>query len=107
MSGSMTDEQAPGAAGGAAPGSTVPPAPVGGAPPGPGAAPAVDAADGGSAAFPAVASATADPGRWGRVDDDGTVYVRTADGERAVGSWQAGDAREGLAHFARRFADLL
>ncbi len=40
---------------------------------------------------------------FGRIDDDGTVYVRTADGERAVGSWQAGTPEEGLAHFARRY----
>jgi hypothetical protein len=44
---------------------------------------------------------------FGRVDADGTVYVRTAAGERAVGSWQAGSAEEGLAHFARRYDDLL
>lgn len=56
---------------------------------------------------PVVRSALSDPGRWGRVDTDGTVYVRTADGERAVGSWQAGEPAEGLAHFARRFDDVL
>ena len=33
---------------------------------------------------------------WGRIDDDGTVFVRTADGERQIGSWQAGDAAAGL-----------
>jgi hypothetical protein len=54
-----------------------------------------------------VPAAGADPGRWGRVDADGTIYVRTADGERAVGSWQAGSPEEGLAHFARRFDDML
>jgi hypothetical protein len=43
---------------------------------------------------------------WGRVAEDGTVYVRTAEGERAVGSWHAGDAEAGLAHFARRYDDL-
>lgn len=53
---------------------------------------------------PAVASD--DPGKWGRVDADGTVYVSTTDGERAVGSWQAGEPAEGLAHFARRFDDI-
>ena len=41
--------------------------------------------------------------QWGRVDEDGTVYVKTADSERVVGSWQAGTPAEGLAHFARRF----
>ena len=40
---------------------------------------------------------------WGRVAEDGTVYVTTADGERAVGSWQAGSPEEGLALFVRRF----
>ncbi|HZN18854.1 MAG TPA: DUF349 domain-containing protein [Micromonosporaceae bacterium] len=44
---------------------------------------------------------------FGRVDADGTVYVKTAAGERVVGSWQAGTPEEGLAHFARRFADLV
>lgn len=44
---------------------------------------------------------------YGRIDADGTVYVKTADGERVVGSWQAGTPEEGLAHFARRFADLV
>jgi hypothetical protein len=47
-----------------------------------------------------------DPAEWGRVDDDGTVYVRTADGERAVGSWQAGEPAAGLAHYGRRYDDL-
>src|SRR5688572_18723966 len=44
---------------------------------------------------------------FGRVDADGTVYVKTAEGERVVGSWQAGAPEEGLAHFARRFADVV
>ena len=44
---------------------------------------------------------------FGRVDADGTVYVKTAEGERVVGSWQAGTPEEGLAHFARRFEDLV
>lgn len=100
MSGPMTDEQAAGAADGGTPGSTSTPARAGAAPgaPRPGGAP--------TPSFPPVASAAGDPGRWGRVDDDGTVWVRTGDGERAVGSWQAGDAQEGLAHFALRFDDL-
>ncbi|HEX3782743.1 MAG TPA: DUF349 domain-containing protein [Pseudonocardiaceae bacterium] len=55
---------------------------------------------------PAAPQAETHPQRWGRVDADGTVYVRTADGERAVGSWQAGEPDEGLIHFARRFDDM-
>ena len=43
---------------------------------------------------------------WGRIDDEGTVFVRTSDGERPVGSWQAGDPAAGLAHFTRRYDDL-
>lgn len=43
---------------------------------------------------------------WGRIDGEGTVWVRTSTGERAVGSWQAGEPDEGLAHFARRYDDL-
>src|ERR1700761_5600586 len=47
-----------------------------------------------------------DPHRFGRVDDDGTVWLITAAGERVVGSWQAGDAEAAYAHFGRRFDDL-
>jgi hypothetical protein len=43
---------------------------------------------------------------WGRVADDGTVYVRTADGEREIGSWQAGSPDEALAFFKRKFDSL-
>src|SRR6266496_335691 len=44
---------------------------------------------------------------WGRIDDDGTVYVRTADGERAIGSWQAGDREAGIAFYEVRYQDLV
>jgi hypothetical protein len=43
---------------------------------------------------------------WGRVDTDGTVYVRTADGERVIGSWQAGSPEEALDFFRRKFQAL-
>ncbi len=45
--------------------------------------------------------------QWGRVGEDGTVFVRTSAGERAVGSWHAGDPESGLEHFARRFDALV
>lgn len=47
-----------------------------------------------------------DPAKWGRIDDNGTVFVTTATGEREVGSWQAGTPEEGLAHFGARYDDL-
>ncbi|ORB81167.1 DUF349 domain-containing protein [Mycobacterium timonense] len=47
-----------------------------------------------------------DPHRFGRVDDDGTVWLISAAGERVVGSWQAGDREAAFAHFGRRFDDL-
>jgi len=43
---------------------------------------------------------------WGRVDPDGTVYVRTAEGERVIGSWQAGSPEEALAFYQRKYASL-
>jgi hypothetical protein len=43
---------------------------------------------------------------WGRVAEDGTVYVRTADGERVVGIWQAGSPDEALEFFTRRYDSL-
>lgn len=49
---------------------------------------------------------TGDPHRFGRVDDDGTVWLTTADGERVVGSWQAGEHEAAFAHFGRRYDDL-
>ncbi|TDC57612.1 DUF349 domain-containing protein [Actinomadura sp. KC345] len=51
-----------------------------------------------------VSSAT-DP--WGRVDEDGTVYVTTSEGERVVGSWQAGAPEEALAYFKRKYDALV
>jgi len=49
-------------------------------------------------------STASDP--WGRVDENGTVFVRTGEGEREVGSWQAGSPDEALAFFQRKFASL-
>ncbi|MDT7613374.1 MAG: hypothetical protein QOF00_821 [Pseudonocardiales bacterium] len=82
------------------------PPPAAPAPPRPVAAPAAAAPAPAPEPSPVTAAST-DPSRWGRVDAEGTIYVRTADGERVVGSWQAGEPEEGLAHFARRFDDIL
>src|SRR5918993_2025053 len=47
-----------------------------------------------------------DSAPWGRVAEDGTVYVRTADGERSVGSYEAGTPAEALEFFTKRFEEL-
>ncbi len=44
--------------------------------------------------------------QWGRVESDGTVYVRTLTGERAVGQYPEGSPEEALAFFTRRFEAL-
>lgn len=46
------------------------------------------------------------PAPWGRVDDSGTVYVRTSDGERAVGQYPDGTPEEALAYFERKYTEL-
>mgnify|MGYP003418025408 FL=1 len=43
---------------------------------------------------------------WGRVDDDGTVYVREGDQWREVGQYPDGTTDEALAYFSRKFSDL-
>src|SRR4029079_8632160 len=43
---------------------------------------------------------------WGRVAEDGTVYLRTADGERQIGQWPGGDPDEAIALYAKRFEGL-
>ena len=56
---------------------------------------------------PANASAASaligDPSKFGRVADDGTVYVRTSEGEKAVGSYPGKTAEEALQYFVRKF----
>jgi hypothetical protein len=59
---------------------------------------------------PANASAASaligDPSKFGRVAEDGTVYVRTTDGEKAVGSYPGKTAEEALQYFVRKFEAL-
>ncbi len=43
---------------------------------------------------------------WGRVADDGTVYVRTIDGERSVGQYAEGTPEEALKFFTDRYDAL-
>jgi hypothetical protein len=46
------------------------------------------------------------PASFGRVDPDGTVYVRTETGERSVGQVPGVPAEEALTFFTRRFQSL-
>lgn len=46
------------------------------------------------------------PTAFGRVEADGTVYVRTADGERPVGQWPQADPQAALAFYGKRYAGL-
>ncbi|MGO3362931.1 MAG: DUF349 domain-containing protein [Corynebacterium sp.] len=46
---------------------------------------------------------------YGRIDEDGTVWLATPGGpgtERRIGEWKAGTPEEGLVHFGRRYTDL-
>lgn len=43
---------------------------------------------------------------FGRVDDEGTVYVREGDGERAVGSYPGATPEQALLYFARKYDEL-
>ena len=52
---------------------------------------------------PAVASNSAS---FGRVAEDGTVFVRTPDGDREVGSYPEATPEEALAYFARKYDEL-
>ena len=43
---------------------------------------------------------------YGRVEPDGTVWVRTSSGEVRVGQYQAGDLDQALGYFARKYRTL-
>lgn len=74
-----------------------PPAPVSGDRDAPAAGPA--------AATPVTASISK-AASFGRVADDGTVFVRTPDGEREVGSYPDATHDAALAYFARKYDEL-
>ena len=94
--------------GGPKPGGPKPggPKPGGSATPGPRGAVKPHTVSSHVASVTAAVAPPSDPSKFGRVDEDGTAWVTTAEGDRQIGSWQAGDAAEGLAHFGRRYDDL-
>ncbi len=59
------------------------------------------------AEVPAAAVAPVDRSAWGYVDAEGTVFVRTPAGDRAIGSWQAGTPEEALEFYGRRYDGLV
>jgi hypothetical protein len=59
--------------------------------------------------LPSASAATAligDPAAFGRVAEDGTVFVRTSNGEKAVGSYPGKTPEEALTYFVRKFEML-
>jgi hypothetical protein len=45
--------------------------------------------------------------QWGRVTEDGTVYLKAPEGEVLVGQYAAGSPQEGLTFYARKYDDLV
>lgn len=80
--------------------------------PRPSARPAAPAAGAPAAAPVAPAGPPVDPAEaaraaeFGRVDEDGTVHVREAAGERVVGQFPGASAEEALGLYVRRYLDL-
>ena len=56
---------------------------------------------------PAPSREPSDPSKFGRVDEDGNVFLTRGGEERQIGSWQAGTSAEGLAHYGQRYDDLV
>ena len=59
-----------------------------------------------TAPISAAAALVGDPAQWGHVGDDGTVFVRTPEGDRAVGSYPGKSPEEALSYFVRKFETL-
>lgn len=55
---------------------------------------------------PAAHQHSSDAASFGRVNDDGTVFVRTPEGEREVGSYPGASHEEAIAYFARKYDEL-
>jgi hypothetical protein len=56
---------------------------------------------------PPVRPAMSQASQWGRVNEDGTVFLNAPEGEVVVGQYTAGTPQEGLAFYARKFDDLV
>jgi hypothetical protein len=54
----------------------------------------------------AASALVGDPAKFGRVAEDGTVFVITPEGEKPVGSYPGKTAEEALGYFVRKFESL-
>lgn len=82
------------------------PRPRPGPPPAPGPRPASSSPAPQPVVAPNDAAAAKEAATFGRVDDDGTVFVREESGERMVGQFAAGTGDDPLALYVRRYLDL-
>lgn len=100
----MTDQSAPKPSPKPGPRPGPRPGPVPG--PRPGVAPLRPAAPAAAAPTISTADAATEAAKFGRVGEDGTVYVADPAGERAVGQYPDAGRDEALAYYYRKFADL-
>ncbi len=56
---------------------------------------------------PPVRPAISQASEWGRVSEDGTVFLKAPEGEVEVGQYSAGTPHEGLTFYARKYDDLV
>lgn len=56
---------------------------------------------------PVIRPAISQASQWGRVTDDGTVYLKAPEGEVVVGQYTIGTPHEGLTFYARKYDDLV
>ena len=56
---------------------------------------------------PVIRPAISEASQWGRVAEDGTVYLKAPEGEVVVGQYTVGSAIEGLTFYARKYDDLV
>ena len=56
---------------------------------------------------PVARAAISQAAQWGRVTNDGTVYLKAPEGEVEVGQYAAGSPQDGLIFYARKYDDLV
>ena len=56
---------------------------------------------------PVARAAISQASQWGRVTEDGTVFLKAPEGEVEVGQYSAGTPQDGLTFYARKYDDLV